>query len=272
MAANPILYDSHIHTILCHHATGELEQYAEAAETANLKGIIFTEHLPIPDWGAQDRLDINDLCRYFDLVRGVKEQFKGRIDVLLGLESDFMPGLESWISEIHSRADFDFFLGSIHPHVQAFKDRYWKDDEIAFQLSYFDVLAQAAESGLFDCLGHADIIKLQCPENWDPEKIFGCILESLDRIAATGIAVELNTGGALKSIPEMNPGLAILRAMRERFIPVVLGSDAHEPERVGGGFLKALHLLEQAGYNTIRYYKKRRAIEIDIETAISSLR
>ena len=37
--------DGHIHTRLCNHATGEMEEYVLAALNKNLKTIIFLEHL-----------------------------------------------------------------------------------------------------------------------------------------------------------------------------------------------------------------------------------
>ena len=43
-----MLYESHCHTPLCGHATGEPEEYAAMAELRGLKGIIFTCHAPLP--------------------------------------------------------------------------------------------------------------------------------------------------------------------------------------------------------------------------------
>ena len=36
----------------------------------------------------------------------------------------------------------------------------------------------------------------------------------------------------MKSYEEMNPGLEMLKMMRQRGIPVVVGSDSHRPSRV----------------------------------------
>ncbi|MEZ4580079.1 MAG: hypothetical protein R3A10_00245 [Caldilineaceae bacterium] len=62
---------------------------------------------------------------------------------------------------------------------------------------------------------------------------------TLDRIAATGVAMELNTSGLQKRIPEMNPARTILVEMRARGIPVMLGADAHVPERVAADYVPA---------------------------------
>jgi hypothetical protein len=61
------------------------------------------------------------------------------------------------------------------------------------------------------------------PDAWDLDKIWTDVLWCLDRIAATGCAMELNTSGVAKEVPEMNPAPRILRAMCERGIPVVIG-------------------------------------------------
>ena len=97
------------------------------------------------------------------------------------------------------------------------------------------------------------------------------IERSLDRIAATGVAMELNTSGAHKSLPEMNPSLSQLLLMRERCIPVVIGADAHVPQRVGDGYAKALHLLLAAGYTDVSFFLDRERHDISIQVALDSL-
>lgn len=72
------------------------------------------------------------------------------------------------------------------------------------------------------------------------------IRRSLDRIAATGVAMEVNTSGLQKRVPEMNPLPDMLREMAVRGIPVTLGADAHVAGRVGANFLPALRLLTAA--------------------------
>ena len=105
-----------------------------------------------------------------------------------------------------------------------------------------------------------------------PCKIAHLRLEpSLDRIAATGAAMELNTSGVLKILPEMNPSPRQLAMMCERGIPVVIGADAHVPERVGDGYETALRLLESVGYRSVRYYVDRLPIDLSIDAALNSL-
>ncbi len=94
----------------------------------------------------------------------------------------------------------------------------------------------------------------------------------LDRIAKTGVAMELNTSGLNKSYSEMNPGNEMLRMMAERKIPIVVGSDAHKAGRVGEHFITALNHLSEAGYEEVSYFKKRQRIDLKISDVLASIR
>jgi histidinol-phosphatase (PHP family) len=272
MNTHPKLYDTHMHTPLCGHAVGEPAEYAAEAERKGLRGIVFTCHNPNPDgWSPRVRMGMDEFVRYLDIVGEARREWAGRVDVRLGIESDFAPGLEPWLETFHAENEFHYVLGSVHPHLPQYKARFYRGDIQEFQATYFRHLAEAAESGLFDCLSHPDLVKNDFPRDWDPEAIRADILRALDRIAHAGTAMELNTSGLLKSVPEMNPGPRILAEMQARGIPVVIGSDAHKPERVGDNFVRALDLLEAAGYANAHYFLDREIQTLSIAEARSSL-
>nr|NIP94169.1 histidinol-phosphatase [Akkermansiaceae bacterium] len=187
-------------------------------------------------------MDPSQLEDYFQLVDEGREAAPEGFEVRLGMESDFFPGMEPWLEALHRRADFHYILGSVHWQMPEYRKAFWRGDIRAFQRQYFEHLAESAESGLFDALAHPDLIKNADPETWDPTHLEDFLSEILDRIARTGVAMELNTSGINKIYPEMNPGPYLLRLMRERQIPVVVGSDSHSPRRVGAGFPAALDL------------------------------
>lgn len=223
-------------------------------------------------YSAGVRMSPEQFPEYLQLVRGTAETWADRMDVLLGLESDYVPGMEGWLEKLHTEAEFHYILGSVHPHIAEYKKKYYNGDPFDYQKLYFTHLAQAAETGLFDSLAHPDLVKNEKPKYWNVEKILPYICASLDRIAATGIAMELNTSGLNKSFPEMNPGPVILKEMAARGIPVVLGADAHRPTRVADKYEEALALLKEAGFSHIRVYKHRKPQSIAIEDALNSLR
>ena len=268
----PMLYESHCHTPLCKHAFGEPEQYCEYAVLRNLRGIIFTCHAPLPHgWSPDVRMSDAEFDTYVAMVDRARVAFAGVLDVRLGLESDYCPELESWLEKLHQRAPLHHVLGSVHYQMGFYRERYFTGDVFEYQKTYYEHLAMAAESGLVDTLSHPDLIKNECPVEWHFPRIKPFIEKALDRIAATGVAMELNTSGMLKSLPEMNPGLAQLRLMRERGIPVVLGADAHRPDRVGDRYASALGMLADVGYEEVSIFLDRRRHALPINQAMASL-
>lgn len=268
----PLLYESHCHTPLCHHAMGMPGEYAEMAWRKRLKGIIITCHCPLPDGISSDvRMAPEEYEHYLELIARAREDYAGRVDVRAGLESDFYPGVEPWLEKLHARAPLHHVLGSVHPQVWNYRRQYFDGDYYRYQQTYFDHLAAAAETGLYDTLAHPDLVKNESPADWDYPRIQPCIERSLDRIAATGVAMELNTSGLHKALPEMNPGPAILRLMHERGIPVVIGADAHTPTRVGDRFGEAMRLLQAAGYTEINFFLERKRQTVAIADALASL-
>lgn len=269
----PLLYESHMHTPLCRHAQGEPEEYAAHAEKRGLKGIIITCHNPLPDGLAQgSRMYPEQWEEYLELIERARAAWAGRIDIRAGLEADYFPGLESFTEKQIASAPLHHVLGSVHPHIGDYRSCYYPGDDFSYQKTYFQHLAQAAETGLFDTLAHPDLIKNTVAEQWDVALIFPEIQRVLDRIAETGVAMELNTSGLNKVVPEMNPGPEILRAMREREIPVVIGADAHVPGRVAADYEKALELLEAAGYEKISFFLERKRQDVAIADARASLK
>jgi histidinol-phosphatase (PHP family) len=272
MTRTPLLYESHCHTPLCKHAFGEPDEYAAVALARGFKGITFTCHCPLPDgFSANVRMTPGQFDDYVEMIAATRAAFADRLDVRLGLESDFYPGVEPWLEKLHARVPLSHVLGSIHYQVGDYRKLFYTGDVFFYQELYFEHLALSAESGLFDTLAHPDLIKNESPADWDFERLRPVIERALDRVAATGVAMELNTSGVQKDLPEMNPSPSQLALMRERGIPVVIGADAHVPERVGDGYVTALGLLESAGYQEVSFFIDRQRQSVPIQAARDSL-
>ena len=216
-------------------------------------------------------MSVDEFDEYVALVERARTAWAGRIDIRLGMESDYVPGMEPWLEELHGRAEFHHVLGSVHPHLSDYKERYFSGDSEAFQRTYFEHLAMAAETGLFDTIAHPDLVKIVAPDEWDFERTADIIRPNLDRIAAAGTAMELNTSGLNKKPCEMNPGRGMLGEMHERGIPVVMGADAHDPHRVSANFEDALDVLSEVGYTTVNIFLDRQRQEIPIDRVRASL-
>ena len=281
MEDRPLIVDSHMHTPLCRHAVGQPEHYAATAAERGLDGVVFTCHSPMPDgFSARVRMRPEEFDDYLDLVARARAACEGEVAVRLGMESDYFPGMEDWLRDLHARADFDYTLGSVHYFLDEWEPLFPPlgphepdvAEAHAYFAHYFDRVAESAETGLFDALAHADLVKSAAPEAWDFDALGDMVGAALDRVAAAGVAMEINTSGRIKAYAEFNPGPPMLRLMRERGIPVVLGSDSHHPLRVGAHFEEALDWLETAGYDNVSAFRERRRYEIPIERVRAALR
>jgi histidinol-phosphatase (PHP family) len=258
-----------MHTPLCKHAFGEPEEYAEQALKRGLAGIIFTCHSPMPrGFWPSVRMADSEFDAYVAMVDRCRQRYQGRLEVRLGMETDYFPGFEKWAESLHQRAPFHYCLGSVHWQGPEYHDRFetWNPDD--FRRSYWQNLATSAETGLFDCLAHPDLIKNYRSASWRHEEWEQDVAAALDRIAKTGVCMELNTSGLNKHYPEMNPGSAMLRMMRERGIPVVIGSDSHRPNRVADNFVSALETLQNAGYTEVNVFQNRKRTSLPIATVL----
>ena len=267
-----MLYEMHMHTPLCKHAIGEPEEYAAMAERRGLAGIVVTCHNPCNDgWSSGVRMSVAEFPQYVALVERAREAWAGRVDIRLGIECDYVPGMEPWIETLLGMADFHHVLGSVHPQLPDYIARFGTDDTAALAATYFEHLAMAAETGFFDTIAHPDLIKNSDPAGWDAGQVMGDIRRCLDRIAATDTAMEINTSGLNKLYPEMNPGPQMLAEMCERGIPVVMGADAHDPVRVAANYEDALDHISAAGYNHTSIFLDRQRRDIPIEQARGQL-
>ncbi len=256
--------DYHIHTYLCHHATGEPVELAARAAVAGLPEIGFSEHNPMirRDWDNW-HMEIENLELYCRQIRQAQEAHP-QLAIKYGLEVDYIPGHEAWIRELAERYPWDYFIGSVHYISDSFDidnpekiDQWKRRDPDAVWTAYIERLTQAAASGLFQIIGHADLCKKFC---FYPK---GDVLPLFRRFLETArdheVAIEINTAGLRKDCREIYPSPEILNTAAELGIPITFGSDAHTPGEVGMDFKVAVALAKSAGYReSCRFTKRRR--------------
>lgn len=258
--------DYHMHTPLCRHAVGEPVEYARRARELGLREIGFTDHSPM----ARDDFDNwrmfnHQLGDYIAAVEHARREVP-EVNILIGLEVDYLPGHEDWIRQLAQRHDWDFFIGSVHYISDwAIDDpqtipRWRQHDPFDVWQRYFKLLTVAAASGLFNIIGHADL-----PKKFDirPKEDCGPLYAPfLDAAAASGTAIELNTAGLRKECREIYPNAQLLGMARERDVAITFGSDAHAPGEVGADFGPAIELARSTGYiSSVRFEKRRRIAE-----------
>jgi histidinol-phosphatase (PHP family) len=256
--------DYHMHTPLCRHAKGEPTELASQAVAVGLKEIGFSDHNPM----AQDDFDnwrmmAAELDAYVAKVEQARRDHPGLV-IKLAMEVDYIPGYEDWIRELAGRHDWDYFIGSVHYVSESWdidnpaRLSEWKQREpMEVWTAYFERLTMAAESGLFEIIGHADLCKkfgFYPKEDCTP--LHRRFLEAAKK---SETAIELNTAGLRKDCKEIYPSPALLKIAAELGVPITFGSDAHAPGEVGMNFTEALELARSAGYKEwLRFTKRKR--------------
>jgi histidinol-phosphatase (PHP family) len=241
-----------------------VDRYLAAAEDAGVTELGCSEHvyrftaaLEIwrhPFWEEQAR---DDLDAYRDFVRTTS--------LKLGIEMDFVPGAEDRTRTLLESRDFDYVLGSVHfVGDRAVDDEGWdiwelRGDADTVWRRYFEALAEAARSGLFDILAHPDLVKVwgrgrPVPDR-DPRFYYEPAVEA---IGEAGIAVEVSTAGLRKPIGELYPAPAFAAMCLEAGAAFALSSDAHAPNDVGHAYERAVEELRGWGVEEIATFDRRR--------------
>ncbi len=257
------LVDYHMHTPLCGHAAGQPEEYVRQAIALGLPEMGFSDHAPLI---AHQRDNISmtkeELPLYHDMIRSVQERFKGRMDVKLGIEADFDPGFEDQTREMLAAFPYDYVIGSVHFIDQWGFDNpdeiqgWYHADVTEVYKAYYALLRQSASSGLFDIMGHVDLVKkfghLPSADIQDE------IVETARVFKESGVVIEINTAGLRKPVKEIYPSLPALKIYSQAGVPITFGSDAHQPSEVGMDFLQAAAWAREAGYSEYVVFRQRR--------------
>jgi histidinol-phosphatase (PHP family) len=216
------------------------------------------------DW----RMRQSDLGEYVRQVEEARLAFP-ELTIRLALEVDYLPGHEGWIRELATRYPWDYFIGSVHYISDSFaidspyQLAEWRHrDPYEVWTAYFDRLTQAAESGLFEIIGHADLCKKFCfypKEDCTPH--FRRFLEVAKR---RDVAIELNTAGLRKDCKEIYPSKAFLQLAATIGVPITFGSDAHAATEPGMDFEAAVQLARECGYTQSCVFSKRQRSLVDL--------
>jgi histidinol-phosphatase (PHP family) len=160
--------------------------------------------------------------------------------------------------------DWDFVVGSVHFvgdrsldtedfsvwDSGASADRVWR--------RYFETLAEAARSGLYDIMAHPDLVKVWGRSAPRPEGDLRFFYEpAVEAFADTGVAVEFSTAGWRKPVGEQYPALPFLEMLVDAGCPIALSSDAHVPDQLGFRYEQAAEVLESVGVREIAVFERR---------------
>lgn len=250
--------DYHTHTPLCLHATGTPQEYVQAAIKEGLHEYGISDHAPMPDEPFDDwRMKQADIPAYLDWIAEARSCATPHgLTIRASLECDWIPGIEPWIEHLHTLYPWDYLIGSVHylgekeEFDNPYKMDFWSrtNVETAWE-QYWDRFRDMAASGLFQILGHADLIKkFGFRPNGDLRRYYE---PALNAIQKSGACLELNTAGWYNKCIEQYPDKLFLNMAAEMGIPLTISSDAHKPEDVARDFKQASDLVYQAGFTHV---------------------
>jgi histidinol-phosphatase (PHP family) len=257
--------DYHMHTKRCGHAHGEVADYIAQAKRKGLAEIGFSDHLPfVTHRDAQYTMDMSELPSYHHDIEEAAARHKDLV-IKVGIEADYMEGQTEKIKALVESYSYDFVIGSVHFIKKwAFDDprekAKWNNADVDMVYSrYYDLLQQSAKSGIYDIMGHCDLVK---KFGHRPLKDFTDEVEKTARVfKENGVCLEINTSGLRKPVKEIYPQRDLLKIYHKHGVPIVFGSDAHASDHVGADFDKARDLALSVGYDEYQIFSKRKIVK-----------
>jgi histidinol-phosphatase (PHP family) len=240
-----------------------VERYLEASREAGIEELgvsehvyRFTEALDVWDHAFWHENARDDLAAYCDFVRSTP--------LRLGIEMDFIAGREDRIANLLDGYELDYVIGSVHFIAEGGIDHAGYDvwehlgDPDRVWSRYFETLAEAARSGLFDILAHPDLVKIWGSARPRPTRDPRFHYEpAVEAIAESGIAVEVSTAGLRKPVGELYPSPAFVEMCVDAGAPFSLSSDAHVPEHLGYEYEPTVKSMGDWGIREVAVFEGR---------------
>ncbi|MBR1875505.1 MAG: histidinol-phosphatase [Lachnospiraceae bacterium] len=222
----------HTHTMRCKHAVGQEREYIEYAIKNGFKTLGFSDHVPQPfpdGYVSPIRMDMSQLDEYVDTLLALKHEYAGRINILIGFEVEYYPAyFDKLLKELRRRPETDYIILGQHNVDDELTGAYSgsrTDDPVTLR-RYVDNCIDGLKTGLFTYLAHPDLIYFTGDR--------GLFLNEMSRICeytkAHDIPLELNIQGF--ELERNYPGEEFFRLAGQYGCRIILGIDAHRPDRV----------------------------------------
>jgi len=250
--------DFHMHSIFSD-GRARPEDYVAPAIEQGMCEIGFSEHLAL--FGETEPWHVNpgNISIYLNNIETLKYQVTD-LKIRIGLEVDFYKGKEEEISSFLKPLDLDYVIGSVHYLGEDSVDEgpeFYNEKSIdrLFE-SYFDSVIAAVDSGIFDIIGHCDLIRIYGHRpSESPEHLYRKLAKAMRK---NDVVFEVNTNGRNRPLADFYPDRRFLHIFREENVAVCVNSDAHMPSRVGQYFDEAYDLLRIVGFDEMAIFEKRR--------------
>ncbi len=274
--------DSHLHTAFSPDADAPLDAYARLAREQGVAEIAITDHLDFdPGDPAYALGDYERRCR---AVREAADRWAGRPFIRFGAEITYERRLEETIRDYLADHPFDYTIGSVHASPRGpFRSREaaaaWCAGKTHREASswYWDEAEGAIQSGLFDTIGHLDVVKRWMFSHLGPLE-YEAHADLYDRLLValveTGAALEVNSSGMRHEPAEPYPPPVVVERFRalggER---VTAATDAHQVDSFGFGLPEIYRTIGDAGLGSLSFRRGGDRVAVDLpRSAVAAAR
>lgn len=159
----------HTHTTRCMHAAGSDEEYVLSAIKGGFEELGFSDHTPWPyrtDFVSGIRMTPGEFPAYIESLRLLREKYKSRISIKIGLECEYFPDYLPWLKSLIEEYRLDYIIfGNHHYHTDEKFPYFGHHTSTRDMLDlYEESCIEGLESGFFAYLAHPDLFMRSYPE------------------------------------------------------------------------------------------------------------
>ena len=219
----------HTHTNFCDHSKGEVEDFVKAAIENGVEELGFSEHSPylFPDgYESHYRAKKSTFGDYVARVLELKEKYADKIKIHLGVEMEYYPDYFDETLEFLSQYNIEYIILGQHflDSERGLSPQVPSEDEEHIK-RYTEEVCEGIKTGVFTYLCHPDVINYR-----GDEKIYKKYARIICKTAKEcNVPIEFNLLGYLTK--KCYPNEKFFSVVAEVGNDVILGIDAHEPER-----------------------------------------
>jgi histidinol-phosphatase (PHP family) len=265
-------FNHHTHSYFCDGSSAP-EEYADEAIRLGFSTLGFSSHAPVPFMNTF-ALKEERRPEYQHAIRELQKNYAGRLEIYLGLEIDFIPGLSRDFDFFRKDMRLDFVIGGIHlvkseneeeglwfidgPNFEKYdiglKEVFHDDIRKGVKAYYHSVCEMITEQKP-DIVAHVDKIKMHNGGRFfreDEPWYVALVDEAIEVIAQSGCIIEINSRGIYKKrCPDLFPSLAILKKLNRLKVPITFSTDAHAPSELNLGMDFIISTALEAGYKEV---------------------
>lgn len=253
--------DYHLHTEFSGDCNTEVRSLVNKAISLGMKEICITDHNDLDFPELPDDVDFNlDIDRYISYLRNIREEYKDRINIKIGVEQGVMPSTcEKLSSYSEKNKGLDFIICSSHfvdgmdPYYPGFFEKYSEKD--GYRLYFETILYNVSNFTDYNVYGHLDYI-LRYGPNKDKTFLvsdyFEIFEEIFKKIIYNGKGIEINTGSLYRGMSFAHPNIELLKLYKELGGEILtFGSDSHDLNHIAYAFDEEAKKVKALGF---KYY------------------